>query len=59
MTTKKRLEFKARAREVIGGCGSYELKESPSPYSSILGHENAVLKPQNEHFWNGSALILK
>jgi hypothetical protein len=57
MTTKERLGFKARAREVTGGDGSYELKESPAPYSGILGHEKLFLRLQNEYFWNGSALI--
>ena len=50
MATKEKLEFRAKGREVIGGDGSYELKESPAPYSGILGHENAVLRPQNEYF---------
>jgi len=36
MATKERLGFKARAREVIGGEGSYELKESSRPYRGIL-----------------------
>ena len=57
VTTKERLGFKARAREVIGEGSSYELKESPAPYSSIFEHENEVLRPQNQYFWDGSALI--
>ena len=57
IVTKERLGFKARAREVIGGGGSYELKESPAPYIGTLGHENAALRAQNEYFWNASALI--
>lgn len=55
MATKERLGFKARAREVIGGDGSYELKESPAPYSGILVQENGVLRLQNEYFWERSA----
>lgn len=55
MATKQRLGFKARAREVIGGDGSYELRESPALYSGTLGYENEVLRPQNEYFWEGSA----
>ena len=53
-TTKQRLGFKGKGREVIGGDGSYELKESPALYMGILGQENAVLRPQNEYFWEGS-----
>ena len=51
MATKEKLGFKAKGREVIGGDGSYELRESPAPYNGILGHENAVLRPQNEYPW--------
>ena len=51
--TKERLGFKGKGREVIGGDGSYELKESPALYMGILGQENAVLRPQNEYFWEG------
>ncbi len=47
MATKEKLGFRAKGREVIGGDGSYELKESPAPYSGILGHENVVLRLQN------------
>jgi hypothetical protein len=47
--TKEQLGFKARGREVIGREGSYELRESAAPYEGILGHENAVLRPQNEY----------
>ena len=50
--TKEKLGSKAKGREVIGGDGSYELKESPTPYKGILGHENAVLRPQNEYPWD-------
>ncbi len=27
-------------------------------YKGILGHENAVLRPENEFFWDGSGEIL-
>lgn len=49
--TKEKLGFKAKGREVIGGDGSYELREFPGPYQGILRDENAVLMPQNEYFW--------
>jgi len=50
-TTKEKLGFKAKGREVIGVNGSYELRESPAPYKGVLGYENAVLRHQNEYFW--------
>ncbi len=34
-----------------------DFKESPAPYSDILGHKNADLRPQNVYFWDGSGLI--
>ncbi len=50
--TKETLKVKGEGRMVIGGGdGSYELRESPAAYKGILGHENAVLRPQNEYFW--------
>jgi hypothetical protein len=55
--TKEKLGFKARGREVIGVNGSYELRESPTPYKGLLGHENAVLRPQNQYFWKGTSYI--
>jgi REP element-mobilizing transposase RayT len=56
-STKERLGFKARARELIGGEGSYELRETAAPYNGYFGHENGVLRLQNEYFWESSAEI--
>jgi putative transposase len=50
--TKEKLGVKGKGREVIGGDGSYELRESPVPYKAILGHGNGGLRLQNEYFWN-------
>jgi hypothetical protein len=55
--TKEKLGFKAKGREVIGVSGSYELREPPAPYKGILRHENAVLRPQNEYFWENNSCI--
>jgi putative transposase len=52
--TKEKLGFKAKAREVIGGDGSYQLKESPAPYKANLLLENEHLRLQNEYFWEDS-----
>jgi hypothetical protein len=49
--TKEELGFKAKGREVVGGNGSFELKESLTAYRGILEHENAVLSPQNQYLW--------
>jgi hypothetical protein len=54
---KEKLGFKARGREVIGVNGSYELRGSLAPYKGILGHENPVLRPENEYFWEDSSGI--
>lgn len=54
--TKEKLGLKAKGREVVGGVGSYMLQEPPASYRGILGHENAVLRPQNEYFWNDKNL---
>jgi putative transposase len=52
--TKEMLGFKAKGLEVIGGDGSYQLKESPAPYKGNLGLENESLRLQNEYFWEDS-----
>jgi putative transposase len=49
--TKDKLGVKGIGREVIGGDGSYELRESPAPYRGILGHENERLRLENTYFW--------
>jgi hypothetical protein len=52
--TKEKLGFKVKRREVIGGDGSYQLKESPAPYNSRLLLENEPLRLQNKYFWEDS-----
>jgi len=52
MTTKEKLGIKAKGREVVGEDGSYMLRESAAPYSSILGHENDGLRLENTYFWD-------
>jgi hypothetical protein len=46
---------KGEGRSVMGGDGSFELRESPAAYRIILGHENGALRPENEYFWKISA----
>jgi putative transposase len=50
MMTKEKLGIRAKGREVVGGDGSYVLRESPAPYNSILGHENVDLRHENAYF---------
>jgi len=50
--TKEALGVKGKGREVIGGEGVYELRESPGLYKGILGHENGGLRPKNTYFWD-------
>lgn len=51
-TTKEKLGVKGKGRQVLGGDGSYELRESPAPYKAILGHENDSLRPHNAYSWD-------
>jgi putative transposase len=44
---KEKLGFRAKGREVVGRNGSFELRESSAAYRSILGPENAAIRPQN------------
>ena len=50
MATKEKLGVKATGRELVGGDGSYELRESPARYSGILGYENEGLRLKNSCF---------
>ncbi len=51
-TSKEKLGVKGKGREVIGGDGSYELREPTASYKGILGHENSSLRLQNAYSWN-------
>ena len=46
--TKESLGDKGEGRAVIGGDGSYELRESPAAYGGFFVHENAALRLRNE-----------
>jgi hypothetical protein len=48
IATKEKLGIKGKAREVVGSDGSYELRESSVPYRDMSGHDNDVLRLQNE-----------
>ncbi len=50
--TKERLGMKARGREVMGGDGTYQLREASEPYGRTFGHQNDGLRPENRYFWN-------
>ena len=49
--TKEALGDKGEGRAVIGGDGSYELREPPTAYKGAFGHENTVLRAENKYFW--------
>jgi putative transposase len=51
-TSKEKLGVRGKEREVIGGDGSYELREPTAPYKGILGYENGSLRLQNAYFLN-------
>jgi len=46
-------------REGVGRDGSFELKEPSAAYKGILGNENAVLRTQNQYFWEDIRFITK
>jgi hypothetical protein len=50
--TKERLGMKAHGREVIGGDGTYQLREATEPYGHIFDHQNDDLRVENRYFWN-------
>jgi hypothetical protein len=50
--TKEKLGVKGKGRAVIGGDGSYELRESPAAYKGILRPEKEGLRVENAYFWN-------
>jgi hypothetical protein len=54
---EEKIGFKAKGREVLGRDRSFELKEAPAAYMGILRHQNAVLRPQNQHFWEDIPFI--
>ena len=49
--TKDLLGFDVRGRAVSEKDGAFELRESVTPYNSILGHKNAIVRPQNLYPW--------
>ncbi len=48
---KNKLGFRAKGRRVIGGDGSFSLRESRSSYKGNFGDKNAVIGPKNVYFW--------
>jgi putative transposase len=50
--TKERLGMKARGYDVMGGDGTYQLREAPEPYRRTFDHENDGLRTENRYFWN-------
>ena len=49
---KERLGAKARWREVVGGNGTYELRESLTSYENDFGPRNIDLRPENAFYWD-------
>lgn len=50
--TQERLGSKVKGREVTGDSRGYQLREPPSAYKGILGHENGGLRRANTYFWD-------
>ena len=55
--TKEKLGTRADGRKVVGGNGSYELREGNVSYRPDLGAENGVLSLQNVYYWDISNRI--
>ena len=49
---KQRLGMKAHAREVIGGDGTYQLREASEPYGYTFAPQNDDLRLENRYFWD-------
>jgi len=52
--TKEKLGIRAKGRKMVGTGDNFKLRESPAPYKDISGHENAVIRLQNEYFGENS-----
>lgn len=48
--TKQKLGMKAHGREVIGGDGTYQLREATEPYGCTFGPKNDDLRLENRYF---------
>jgi len=56
--TKDRLGIKAKGRRVLGGDGSYEVREPAPAYGHDFGIKKSSLNLQNTYFWNDYPEIL-
>jgi len=52
--TKEKFGIKAMGEEVIGADGSYELRESETPYEADFGLGNEDLRKENAFYWDVS-----
>jgi hypothetical protein len=52
--TKEKIGIKAMGGKVIGANGSYELRESETPYEADFGLENEDLRQENTFYLNVS-----
>ena len=50
--TKEKLGMKAHGREVVGGDGTYQLREASEPYGNIFAPKNDNLRLENKYFWD-------
>lgn len=51
-TIKERLGFKAIGRDIQGGDGAYQLRESAALYGAHFKAEKRVIGPENTYFWD-------
>jgi hypothetical protein len=43
--------FRAKGRDVVEGCGGYQLRESAARYEALFEAENDDIALENTHFW--------
>ena len=51
-SAKQALGTRCEGRALIGGGGSFELREDPAAYRVISGPENAAVRHENEYAWD-------
>jgi hypothetical protein len=52
---KRHSWVKTKQREVIEGCGGYQLREGAAYYKALLEAENDDIGPENTYLWDVKA----
>lgn len=49
---KALLGLRAKGRDIVDGCGGYQLRESSARYKALFEVENDDIGLENTHLWN-------